>query len=126
MKTRYQDDKLLAAIGHIAILEEKVEFLTGELRAAVLTIQHLDHRTKFLEEHQKQLTRPRTLLTEKEAAEMLGVHIETMRKWRKEHPAPRIPFIQLEGGDVRYRAEAIESYLNSRERGAKSRALKAA
>lgn len=117
MKNRYTDDKLLAAIGRIAILTEQVETLTGELRAATQTIQHQDHRIKFLEEHQRQLTRPRTVLTIQEVSETLGLCARTLKRWRDE-PNPRIPFIQLEGGDVRYRAEAIENYLKSRERGA--------
>jgi len=122
---RYSDDPLAAAIGRIAILTEQVETLTNELRAATQTIDHQNHRITFLEEHQKQLTRPRTLLTIQEVAAMLDLSARTLKRWRDE-PHPRIPFILMEGGDVRYRTEAIESYLKSRERGASRPALRAA
>lgn len=121
MTTRYTDDKLLAAIGQIAILKEQIEILTSDLRAATQTIEHQDHRIKFLEERQ----RPRTLLTIEETASLLGVCARTLKRWRDESH-PRIAHIVMEGGDVRYRGEEIERYLKSRERGAKQPALKAA
>jgi len=116
-RPRFTDDATAAAIGRIVILEEKVESLVESLSAAEERIARHDHRIRFLEERLQQLQCPRELLTEREAAELLRVHIQTLRDWRKEHPAPRIPFILMEGGDIRYRVEAIETYLKSRERG---------
>jgi hypothetical protein len=121
---QYQDDKLAAAIGHITILEEKVDTLTDALEQARQSDERQENRIRFIEERFTQLARPRTLLIEQEAAEMLRVHIRTLKRWRNERPA-RIPFITFEGGDVRYRTEDIERYLNSRTRGAKT-ALRAA
>lgn len=125
MKTpRYNDDPLAAAIGHITMLKEQVETLTGALREATQTIGHQDNRLTFLEENLKRLTQPRALLTIQEASEALGLCARTLKRWRDE-PNPRIPFIKMEGGDVRYRREEIDRYLNSREQCAKQRALKA-
>jgi hypothetical protein len=49
---------------------------------------------------------------------MIRVHPDTLKGWRKEEPA-RIPFFLFEGGDIRYRVEEIERYLERRERGVK-------
>lgn len=92
--------------------------------AARQTVAQLESRIRFLEERLAQLTRPKTLLTEREAAELLRVHIQSLKRWREEKP-PRIPFVAYEGGDIRYRVEDLESYLKSRERG-KRAALRAA
>jgi hypothetical protein len=96
------------------MLEERV----AECERQREQIAQQESRIQFLEERLAQLTRPRTLLTIKEAAEMLDLSGRTLKRWRDE-PRPRISYILLEGGDVRYRAEAIENYLQSRERGAK-------
>jgi len=124
-KPRFRDDPNTSTIGRVVLAEEDIAALQEALNAGTERIGRLESRAKFLEERLAQLTRPRTLLTTKEAAAELGVHVETMRKWRKERPSPRIPFIVMEGGDVRYRVEEIERYLNSRTRGMKP-ALKAA
>jgi hypothetical protein len=50
--------------------------------------------------------------------EVIRVHPDTLKGWRKDRPV-RIPFILFEGGDIRYRAEEVERYLKTRERGAK-------
>jgi hypothetical protein len=109
---KWINDPLAAAIGRIVMLEERV----AECEQQREQIAHQAERIKFLEERLTQLTRPRELLTEKEAAAMLRVHIRTLKRWRVERPSPRIPYIVTEGGDVRYRVEAIDRYLNSRER----------
>jgi len=98
--------------GRIALLEERV----AECERQREQIERQECRIRFLEELLTSLTRPRTLLTEKEAAAELRVSLRTMRNWRNEKPA-RIPFMLFEGGDVRYRVEVVESYLKSRERG---------
>lgn len=46
-----------------------------------------------------------TLLTVGEAAERLGVHPKTLRRWTN---AGRIPFIRLPSGHRRFRADLIE------------------
>lgn len=51
------------------------------------------------------------LLTEKEAADLLTVTDRTMRAWRYSGSGP--DFIKL-GAIVRYRREALESWLQSR------------
>jgi chromosome segregation ATPase len=118
------DDREAALVGHITLLKEEVLSQREALGVANKQITDLGNRVRFLEERLAELTRPRTLLTEKEAAEMLRVHIQSLKRWRNEKPA-RVPFVLFEGGDVRYRAEDIERYLQSRERGARS-ALRAA
>jgi excisionase family DNA binding protein len=115
-----------AALGRAVMAEEQVAQLSAFIAAATARIERMENLVKFLEANLKQLTQPRTLLTEKEAAEMLRVHSETLRKWRHEKPTPRLKFIPFEGGDIRYRVEDIESYLKSRERGEKKTALRVA
>jgi len=100
-KPKFTDNKTAALIGRITILEEMVETLTNGLRAMQERDGHKDSRIRFLEDRVAQLTRPRTLLTEKEAAAMLQAHINTLRAWRKEKPS-RIPFIRTESGNIRY------------------------
>jgi hypothetical protein len=121
---QYQDDKLATAIGHIAILKDESAGQREDLTDARDRIARLENQIRFLDERLTQLTRPRVLLAEHEAAEMLRVHVRTLKRWRNERPA-RIPFITFEGGDVRYRTEDIERYLHSRTRGTKT-ALRAA
>jgi hypothetical protein len=108
---------IATAIGRAVRAEEKCEALFESLSEAQEQIVSQDHRIRFLEEHLAQLTRPRELMTIQETAAMLGVCARTLKRWRDE-PRPRIPFILMEGGDIRYRIEAIENYLKSRERGA--------
>ena len=123
-RSQFTDNQTAALIGRIVILEELVAKLMERVDQQDGR-ERQESSIRFLEERLTQLTRPRALLTEKEAAELLGVHIQSLKRWRVEHPSPRIPFISYEGGDVRYRVEDIESYLKSRERGAKA-ALRAA
>jgi excisionase family DNA binding protein len=48
------------------------------------------------------------LVTEREEAARLGVHVQTLRKWRREG---RVPFIRLPGGDVRYEPSTLDAFL---------------
>ena len=52
------------------------------------------------------------LLTEREAQQILGVSYDTMARLRKTR---QIDFIRFEGGDIRYRREHIEAFINKRE-----------
>jgi Helix-turn-helix domain len=61
------------------------------------------------------------LLTEKEAAELLGVSVNTLQAWRLRKCGP--PYVKLIGSGtgpgrrpVRYRPEALEKYLEECER----------
>lgn len=120
-------DIAAAALGRAVIAEEETAKLAERLNKAAEQITRLENLVRFLQENIGRLTAPRQLLTEKEAAEMLRVHSETLRKWRHEKPSPRLKFIPFEGGDIRYRVEDIETYLKSRERGsAKGVSLRAA
>src|SRR5262245_7497380 len=125
MKPRFTDNQTAALIGRTVLLEEQCGALESALDAANQRLVEQDDRIKSLEALVAGLTRPRTLLTEKEAAEILRVHFDTLKRWRAEMPAPRIPFIATESGDIRYRVEAIETYLTSRERGRKPALKKA-
>lgn len=52
------------------------------------------------------------LLTIRQAAEVLNVHVETLRRWDK---AGKLKAIRVnERGDRRYSIEDIENYLKSR------------
>jgi hypothetical protein len=88
--------------------------------AAAALIEHLENRVRFLESRLDALTRPLEILTLYETAALIRVHSQTLRDWNKEKP-PRIPFIEYEGGDKRYRRTDIDNYLKSRERGKASR-----
>ena len=58
----------------------------------------------------KNTTLPK-LLTIKQAAEILNVHVETLRRWDKRG---RLKAIKVnERGDRRYKPEDIENYLES-------------
>jgi hypothetical protein len=116
-KPRFTDHQTAALIGRIVILEE----LVGKL------MERADQQDERMAQIEDQLTRVVSrsrLMSESEAAAELGFTVRTLINWRNESP-PRIPFFLTEGGNVRYRVEAIESYLKSRERGAKA-ALRAA
>ena len=53
------------------------------------------------------------LLTIRQAAEMLNVHTETLRRWDRQG---KLTAIRVnERGDRRYRQEDIEAYLNQRK-----------
>jgi hypothetical protein len=111
-KPRFTDNDTAALIGRITILEELVEKLMERA-------EQQDGRDRQIEDQLTRVVSRSRLMTEREAAAELRVTVRTMINWRNEKP-PRIPFIVTEGGNVRYRIEAIESYLNSRERGAKA------
>jgi hypothetical protein len=123
-KPRFRDDPDTATIGRVVLVEEDTAALREALRVATERIERLESLARFLQEHLTRLTRPRRLITEQEAAAEINVHVNTLRGWRKEKP-PRIAFIRTESGKIRYKVEEIESYLKSRERGAKP-ALRAA
>jgi DNA (cytosine-5)-methyltransferase 1 len=53
------------------------------------------------------------LLTIRQAAEMLNVHAETLRRWDRQG---KLTAIRVnDRGDRRYRQEDIEAYLNQRK-----------
>jgi excisionase family DNA binding protein len=61
----------------------------------------------------KNTTLPK-LLTIRQAAEILNVHVETLRRWDK---SDKLPAIRVnDRGDRRYRMEDIENYLNNRRK----------
>src|SRR5215813_410898 len=120
MKPQFSKNETAAIIGRTVMLEERCEWLESALESATRQIAEHEEHIAALCVRVDEMTRPRTFLTCAQAAELLGLSQRTLRRWR-EDVNPRIPFILLEGGDVRYRAEAIESYLSSRERGASRR-----
>jgi Helix-turn-helix domain len=105
------------------MLEEQSAAMLESLDTARAEIGCQESRIRFLEERLKQLTQPRALLTEQETAELLRVHVRTLKRWRIDENPPRICFIVMEGGDIRYRVEEIERYLKGRERGALRKAV---
>ena len=61
----------------------------------------------------KNTTLPK-LLTIRQAAEVLNVHVETLRRWDK---SGKLPAIRVnDRGDRRYKPEDLENYLNSRRK----------
>lgn len=52
------------------------------------------------------------LLSQKECAEVLGIAESTLRQWRYEGHGP--PFVRI-GKAVRYRVEAVESWVLEQE-----------
>jgi len=61
----------------------------------------------------KNTTLPK-LLTIRQTAEILNVHVETLRRWDK---SGKLPAIRInDRGDRRYRMEDIKNYLNSRKK----------
>ena len=113
MKSPFIDNSTAQLLGRIALLEQLVKTL-------VERAEQQDLRAHQIESRLERVVSRSQLMTERQAAELLDVSIESLAKWRKERPAPRIPFIRTEGGQIRYRVESIESYLQSRERGARS------
>ncbi len=116
MRSQLIDKSTAELLGRAALQERVITELAERLDAAHQRIERQESRIRVLEERVASLTRPRELLTEKEAAATLRVHTQSLKRWRDERPA-RIPFILFEGGDIRYRVEEIERYLKSRERG---------
>lgn len=55
---------------------------------------------------------PRVLLGEPELAELLAVDVATIRRWRRAGELP--PAVEI-GGTLRWRADAIDAWLKSRE-----------
>lgn len=53
------------------------------------------------------------LLTIRQAAEILNVHVETLRRWDNKGELPAIKV--NDRGDRRYKEEDIKSYLNKRK-----------
>jgi DNA-binding XRE family transcriptional regulator len=109
-KSPFADNPTINLLGRIALLEEMVKTL-------VERANENDSRCHRIESKLERVVSRSQLVTEKQAAELLDVSVQAMMRWRKEKPAPRIPFVRTEGGQIRYRVEAIETYLNSRERG---------
>lgn len=54
------------------------------------------------------------LLRDKDVAAFLDLHVETVRRYRREGTGPR--FVTLGEGTIRYRREDVDEYLNSRTR----------
>lgn len=113
----FRDNPLVSAIGRIVLLEEECAALLDGLKVATTQLGEQAARIERLERRLREMGQPGQLMTEKEVAAVLRVHIQSLKRWREEKPTPRIPFVLFEGGDVRYRAEVVEAYLRSRERG---------
>ena len=62
------------------------------------------------------------LITARQLAETLGVSTETVLRWTRRQ---ELPAIRLPGGAIRYRANEIETWLDSRNIGASSDATPA-
>ena len=56
--------------------------------------------------------KPEVLLSEREAAAIIGVAIPTMRKWRK-FPTPRIPFTKQGCGRIGYKRADIRKFIQT-------------
>lgn len=56
----------------------------------------------------------KSMLKQREVAEMLGVTNETLIRWRSLGQAP--PFCKLPSGLIRYRIEDVEKWLKKSER----------
>jgi predicted DNA-binding transcriptional regulator AlpA len=58
---------------------------------------------------------PSTLLNEHDVARITGLSVATIRRWRLLRQGPR--FIKVSGSAVRYRAEDVKAYLDTRPTG---------
>lgn len=54
------------------------------------------------------------LITLKEAADMIGVHRDTLRKWDRKPDCPLVP-VRTEGNHRRYRLSDIKRYQGLKE-----------
>lgn len=108
MRSKLIDKSTAELLGKIA-LQEKV------IAEMVSRIEEQDLRIVEMERRLSRVVSRSQLVTEAQAAEMLDVSVQTLARWRKSARQP-IPVIQAEG-IIRYRVEAIEHYLQSRERG---------
>lgn len=88
---RFIDDNTAALIGRLLILEE----LVADLR-------------ERLERQERRGVNPNKLVSEKEAAKLLGVSVSTLTRWRKSS-RPAIPAITREG-IIRYSMADIERF----------------
>jgi DNA-binding XRE family transcriptional regulator len=113
-KPRFTDNQTAALIGRIVMLEELVATLLERA-------EQQDCRNRQIEERLARVVSRSQLITETELAETLDVSVQTLARWRKEMPAPRIPLVLTEDGNIRYRVESIKNYLRGRERGASKR-----
>lgn len=52
------------------------------------------------------------LLTPRQTTERLGVHVDTLKTWRREHKGP--PWIQLDGRQIRYDEDELNQWLQER------------
>jgi excisionase family DNA binding protein len=59
------------------------------------------------------MTKPPPLLTAKEAANILNVHVDTMRAWRRNKAHP-LAYIKL-GTRIRYRMRDLENFINGKK-----------
>ncbi len=61
-----------------------------------------------------QLTAPLPLLTEKEAAKVLGFSVRTLQGWRCRGGGPQ--FVRISHSCIRYRREDLDGWIESRLR----------
>jgi len=118
-KPKFTDSPTAALIGRVVILEEIVAALLERA-------DQQEFRARQMEERLARVTSRSQLMSERDLANLLQVSVQTLKNWREEKPRPRIQFILTEGGSIRYKVEAVETYLESRERGKPKAALKAA
>lgn len=50
------------------------------------------------------------LYTKQEVAELIGIHVRTIDKWRKENRGPR--FIEIEGATIRCRQDDLREWID--------------
>jgi DNA-binding transcriptional MerR regulator len=113
MRSPLIDKATAERLGKLAICEELIAQLTARL----------DEQEKEIGDLKRQLSRvlsPSQLLSESQAAEMLGLSTQTLARWRKD-TRPVIPFV-ANAGIIRYRAEDIERFIREGTRGARLRA----
>jgi predicted DNA-binding transcriptional regulator AlpA len=64
---------------------------------------------------QEQDARFQRLLREQDVADICGVSLATVRRWRLQNKGP--VFLKVSGAAVRYQPSALESYIGSRRTG---------